>query len=739
MEEEITMRAIIDVEADNLLADITQAWCIIVNPLTEGTQERIYDVFVPDEYVVEGPSSKLTLKPLEKVHIRPLSTFKEYSAQITEWIGHNIINYDSRALYKLGLVDKIPVKNMTDTMILSQITSPKRKGGHSLDSWGMRFDDFKGKWEDFSKFDWEMVDYCLQDVRITRRLHGFMSKNVENFSKFSVRLEHQVRDILDEMQDNGFALDQERAHKLYVEIKEINDKLSEKIQNSFPPEKIYFKKLYPRVTASGIIHGQDKRTIDNNPHDTVVDEFGVTYYHLYNMVDFNLRSPAQIVARMDQLGWEPVVFNEPSDGALYKAACEFLKVDHEKADEKQRQVLIKKASKAGWDEGEVKGSPKVCEENFETLPEDAPESAKLIATWFLYDKRMQKLDEWFNKMNVKTGCIQGRVFGCGAWTHRMTHSDPNTANISKIGSKKVSFSTEKELDDFISTFSDKHDVLEVTKKADKFECEIRVWGEDGKFSTDMRACFTTRDRKTRRLVGVDLAGIQLRAFAHYAYDKDYTEQILSGDIHVYNRDILRRLSEEFIKNSGKSLGIGQEEVEFLSKNPKAQRNSAKTFIYAYLLGAGNKKVGKILGFPEIHQMAAGKSVKEGFVSSISGLEQLKKNINKWVKQGFMVGLDGRLISLTSAHLAMGAALQSFEAIVMKYTLVLARAKIKKEGLDALLVGVIHDECQWDVKIEHCKRVGEIVVESMEEAGRYFKSNVPITGEYNIGTTWADSH
>lgn len=663
------MQVIVDVEGNGLLPELTQMWCIITTP----PGEHRFDVFVPDAYYAIGATDKLTLKENESLVLYPLSHFKDYAKQIDSWVGHNIINYDARAMKKLGYVGDIPTKNLIDTMVLSQITGPSRQGGHSLKSWGMRFEDYKGDWEDFSMFDWAMVDYCIQDVRVTRKLYEYMVGNTKNFSKFSVRLEHAVRGILDEMQENGFYLDEARAHTLYTEIKLKCEAMEKQIQIDFPPRKSYFKKLYPRTTADGKMHGQDARTISNNQHDVIIDDMGETYYHLYTWEEFNVRSTSQIVQRMNELGWKPVVFNEPTAKMI--------------------------------EQGKEHGSPQVCEENFATLPDDAPESAKTIAQWFLYEKRLQKLDEWFRELNPKTGCIHGRVFGCGAHTMRMTHRAPNMANISKVKTEK--------LDD---------------------GNEILLWGERGEYSTDMRACFTTRDPKKRRLVGVDLSGIQLRAFAHYAGNKEYAEQILSGDIHAYNRGILDAILAKFVASFNP-----KDIIEYMSMNDKQRRNVAKTFIYAYLFGAGNKKVGQILGASEKMQNKVGKFVKEEFVSAISGLEAFKKEISHWAKQGFMVALDGRLIGLPSEHIALSVALQSFEAIVMKYALVLATKKIKERGLDALLVGIIHDECQWDVAKEHADEVGKLVVECMEETGVYLKSNLPLTGEYNIGLTWADSH
>ena len=70
-----------------------------------------------------------------------------------------------------------------------------------------------------------------------------------------------------------------------------------------------------------------------------------------------------------------------------------------------------------------------------------------------------------------------------------------------------------------------------------------------------------------KLVGVDASGLELRMLAHYMGDKEYTDLILNGDIHTYNQQ---------------AAGL-------------PTRNDAKTFIYAFLYGAGDAKIGSIIG------------------------------------------------------------------------------------------------------------------------------------------------
>jgi DNA polymerase I len=69
-----------------------------------------------------------------------------------------------------------------------------------------------------------------------------------------------------------------------------------------------------------------------------------------------------------------------------------------------------------------------------------------------------------------------------------------------------------------------------------------------------------------KLVGIDASGLELRMLAHYMKDARYTDEILNGDIHTANQ---------------KAAGL-------------LSRNTAKTFIYAFLYGAGAAKIGAIV-------------------------------------------------------------------------------------------------------------------------------------------------
>jgi DNA polymerase-1 len=687
------MRAIVDIEGDGLLDTLQNIWCLVARDVE--TKETY--TFVRDEDFKEFDSLKKIVKKQSK-----LSDFKEFSKNITEFIGHNFINYDSRAIQRILNVN-IPLPSITDTLVLSRMVYPTFEGGggHSLEDWGQRLNCHKIHFDDWTKFSEDMLIYCVQDINVNEKVYEHLLKNSRGFSNKSIRIEHNMRRILDNMQDNGFKLDEARAQGLFVEISKICETIEAQIKIDYPPVKSYTEKYYLRLKKDGEPTAPSLNKIKkaNGMFDIETDEEGKEYYHFYEMKEFNLASSADVRQRMEEAGWEPTIFKKPSKTQEAK--------------------------------GLTVGNPELCEENFATLPENAPQSAKNIARWMMLISRVRTIKQWFQALNPQTGCVHGSVISIGANTHRMSHNSPNMANISKVVGKKVEFKTIEAFEEYLDSIPEV-EVMEADRK--KLVIEHLAWGNEANYATDMRACWTVRDLKKRRIVGIDLSGIQLRAFAHYANNKEYMNQILSGDIHSYNRGILDEICKKYEKEYP---GIT---IKYLTNNDKGRRNLAKTFIYAYLFGAGNAKIGNILGFPAEVQFKGGQFVKNGFVASIQGLDDFKKEIKDNVrKRGFMVALDGRLIKLPSEHFALSIYLQSFEAIVMKYALILATKKIKQEGLDALLVAVVHDETQWDVAKEHAERLGNLMVECMEQAGRDLGARMPLTGEYKVGKNWAESH
>jgi len=290
---------------------------------------------------------------------------------------------------------------------------------------------------------------------------------------------------------------------------------------------------------------------------------------------------------------------------------------------------------------------------------DIPE-AELIASYLLVGKRIAQVRSWLESMDESTERVHGYVNTNGAVTGRMTHSKPNLAQVPSSSSL---------------------------------------------YGPECRACWIVP--KGYKLVGIDASGLELRMLAHYMNDLDYTNTILTGDIHTANM-IAAGLST---------------------------RNQAKTFIYAYLYGAGDEKIGSIAGGGR----AVGKRLKASFLKATPALAELKDNVAASAAKGYITALDGRKVFIRSEHAALNSLLQSAGALVMKQALIILDKYATMYNLDYKFIGNIHDEFQVEVLESQAERFGALAASCIEAAGIHFKLRCPLAGEYHIGDNWNDTH
>ena len=213
--------------------------------------------------------------------------------------------------------------------------------------------------------------------------------------------------------------------------------------------------------------------------------------------------------------------------------------------------------------------------------------------------------------------------------------------------------------------------------------------------------------KGYKLVGMDASGLELRMLAHYMNDEGYTHEILNGDIHTANQ-----------------LAAGLE-----------TRDQAKTFIYAFLYGAGDAKIGSITG----GSAKAGKRLKEKFLGNTPALGRLRERVGVASGRGYVLGLDRRRVAIRSSHAALNSLLQSAGAIIMKKALCLLDEYATIWGIDYHIIGNIHDEIQTEVREKDAERFGRLATSCVEAAGLFYKLNCPLAGDYKVGNSWADTH
>ena len=65
--------------------------------------------------------------------------------------------------------------------------------------------------------------------------------------------------------------------------------------------------------------------------------------------------------------------------------------------------------------------------------------------------------------------------------------------------------------------------------------------------------------------------------------------------------------------------------------------------------------------------------------------------------------------------------------------------VPKHNLDCLLVLHMHDEFELECVPEDVDKAVECALQSFLDAGVHFKMNIPIEGDAQVGSSWAEVH
>lgn len=214
--------------------------------------------------------------------------------------------------------------------------------------------------------------------------------------------------------------------------------------------------------------------------------------------------------------------------------------------------------------------------------------------------------------------------------------------------------------------------------------------------------------KGNKLVGIDASGLELRMLAHYMNDNVYTHEVVSGDIHTANQT---------------AAGL-------------QTRNQAKTFIYAFLYGAGSAKIGSVVG----GSAKEGQKLIDSFLRNTPKLKALREKVARiYAQKGWLPGLDGRKLLVRAEHSALNTLLQGAGAIVMKQAVVLLKKELQRKKIWHEFKANVHDEWQIECKEADAEQVGQIGKQAIQEAGIVLNMRCPLDGEYKVGNSWKETH
>jgi DNA polymerase-1 len=265
----------LDIEANGLLLDATDVWCVVVS---NGTATRTFTPFKNPEHLVE------------------LQSILDKADRI---VGHNIMMYDLPCLKRLYNV-KYDFTKVVDTILISRALLPDRENGHSLNAWGQRLGVHKSEFNDFSQYSEEMVAYCIQDVVVTEKLYNHLISEVDINATF-ITIEHKFAYLINQQIMAGFTLDVDGAKKLYDELNIEYQVLREKLSSLMPAQKDLTH--YKTVIKKGALLSENDTSYTYTSNKKVVTKE-------FKFTDPNPTSRLQLIAYFKELGWVPKEFTE---------------------------------------------------------------------------------------------------------------------------------------------------------------------------------------------------------------------------------------------------------------------------------------------------------------------------------------------------------------------------------------------------------------------------------------------
>jgi len=400
-------------------------------------------------------------------------------------IGHNIIGFDIPLVERFGGVD-LSGKEVIDTLVLSRLFNPARDGGHSLESWGFRLGLSKIDFTDYLNYSSEMLEYCVRDVTLNTMVYKALRHESKGFSKSCIEIEQSVAKIIKQQEVNGFKFDMKSALTLLAELREKKQLIEDEVHNTFKPKWVDTKLVTPYIrTTDGQL---SKRGLTDDEYARCLNTLNHEPFMRQTLQDFNLGSRKQIGEYLIDFGWKPDRFTPT-------------------------------------------GQPIVDEKTLSEVTHI--HEAKLIADFLLIQKRIAQVDSWVSSVRDDER-VHGFVIPNGAITGRMTHRNPNMAQVPSVHSP---------------------------------------------YGKECRSCWVVDEGNV--LLGVDASGLELRMLAHYMDDDEYIKEILDGDIHTANQKAAKLKSRNQAKTFIYALmyGAGDEKLGKVVEGNTADGKRAREYFF----------------------------------------------------------------------------------------------------------------------------------------------------------------
>ena len=636
--------------------------------------------------------------------------------QTRNWLKTNLINYDMIVLHNghkfdlpllklfglldytigyLGKSDTIYGKNVQfiDTLIISRLLNPNRKGGHSLKVWGKRvglnkidyrenlvnikaLDIKAAKGAEFRMFHPTMVEYCEVDTKVTALVFTKLMEDWNTEFSQGCKIEHKLADLAINREMFGFDFDEDLAYDCLEDLDEKMNVLRDNVNPLLPPKKLTQSELGQftppknQIRKDGTLSSHMERFIEKHNVELIVDTITMSFNIKYKNNVFTLPHTEPLethrvadIADLDhikhyliELGWIPSEW----------AVRDLTKDSQKKEISLEKRVkALDRYMKETW-EGKYQ---KLRCKNLGIFNKNN-KSEYLFAHTELKGKLNGKFPVKVNTSpKIKVGVMKELC-----------------PNLLKLGDK-VAFAN-----DFALYLTYKHRRSCIANKDFIYDPEIEGVPEKGYLQmlrTDGRVSTPAIEigAATHRYRHVKISNL---ARASSIYGKEIRSLFGAGEGYLqlgfdYN-SLENRVQGGYVKKypQGEELAerlVAEKPNDLHTVTGKAlgiSRGDAKSMIYGITYGAGAKKVASMFN----KTLEEAEVIYNGFWNSVPALKNLKEDLTKeWHinKQKYITTIDGRQILTRSEHSLLNFLFQSTGVICAKYASVFLMEILEEKG------------------------------------------------------------
>lgn len=787
----------IDIETNGLLSDMldfssfpyklkpeASLWCVVIR--------NVYT----DEYVT-AVQEEITSEWME-------NSLKGAS----HIIAHNGIKFDFVALKLFGVLEyKIGYPGQDDevfgikvsyfdSLVVSRLLNPDRYGGHSLEAWGKRVDNFKigfreiciekgiiekgaPRGAEFLQYCDSMLDYCIGDTSTNRDVFFALLKEMSDYKGWrkAIKMENKLADLAVRRESLGFFFDKPLALEL---LEDLGEKMTT-ITNNINP--ILPKKPMNKREISGFTPPKKQLNIHGEPTAIVLkfaekvggeivendeDEWFLSYegnyfklpHHepLKTHIDASIDNLDHVKMYLIELGWEPTEWRERD---LTKDSKK-QNISYEK-----RVAALEKwandtfAGKYKKQRLEIVGMKEdtLIEKMKRRLKEDKP--VRVPTSPSVRVGVEKELCPSLTSLGEKVGFAKDFSLYL-TYKHRKS-------SIAGGDIEDMDFDTEYPNTGFLSMYREVDQrvatpAIEIGANTNRYR-HIGIANIPRPTSTygeEMRKLFGAGKKSV--FYGFDFASIEARIMAHYVFN--YTD----GE----------ELGKTFVAEKPNDLHTKMAEVMGIP------RSEAKSINYGIIYGASWKKIKKMTGKSDEDS----KVIVDNFWSTAVALKEFRdKAVDFWKNTGnsYVPAIDGRKIFIRSEHSILNALFQSAAVIYAKYVTVELMQKLEEDYKlcidpfeakpDVCSMIEYHDEVDmfanpklFKFEIFETKENAEVFIQNwsgeqlsalghnknkyyvclpnsisisttqvMRKIEKDFKINVPMGFEFMLGNTWYDCH